>query len=216
MHWTPHYLHARVRQALYQKAHPDAPWLTPQAISLVDSMLRPNDVGAEFGSGRSTVWLARRCAHLVSVEHDVAWHARVSKVLAAEGAAHVRYLCHPRDEPDESGERSAYAQVARYLDDESIDFALVDGVYRDYVALYLLPKLRPGGLLIIDNVNRYLPSWTRAPSSLRPPQPPATAAWEQVAAELAGWRRIWTSNGVSATAIFTKVSVDSAASWLPD
>ena len=205
-HWTPRYIRARARQALYQLGHPDAPWLTPEAIRLLDSMLRPSDIGAEFGSGRSTLWLARRCAHLTSVEHDEAWHATVLATLAAEGITHVDYQCHPPDEPDAPGDRSAYAQVAQFLGDESIDFALVDGLYRDYVTLFLLPKIRPGGMLIIDNVNRYLPSPTLSPASLRPPAAPATAGWEQAAAALAGWRRIWTSSGVWDTAIFVKAS----------
>ena len=40
---------------------------------------------------------------------------------------------------------------------EGIDFALIDGIYRDHVTLFLLPKIRLGGVLVIDNVNRYLP-----------------------------------------------------------
>jgi predicted O-methyltransferase YrrM len=203
-HWTPRYIRARLRQALYQRAHPDAPWLTPEAIRLLDSMLRPSDLGVEFGSGRSTLWLARRCAHLISTEHDEAWHERVSGTLAEEGVTHVDYRCHQREEPDATGYRSAYAQVAQFLGDESIDFALVDGLYRDFVTLFLLPKIRPGGMLVIDNVNRYLPSLTMSPASLRPPAAPATAIWEQVAAALVGWRRICTSSGVWDTAIFVK------------
>jgi predicted O-methyltransferase YrrM len=210
-HWTPRYINARARQALYQRAHPDTPWLTPNAIRLLNSMLRPSDIGAEFGSGRSTLWLARRCTHLMSAEHDEAWHAKVSRVLADQQITHVDYRCHPRDEPDATGDRSAYAQAARVLDDESIDFGLVDGVYRDYVTLFLLPKIRPGGVLVIDNANWFLPSPTRSPASLRPSAAPATAAWEQAAAALAGWRRIWTSNGVWDTAIFVKTLGDRRA-----
>ena len=70
----------------------------------------------------------------------------------------------------------------------------------------LLPKIRLGGMLIIDNVNRYQPSLTMSPASPRPPAAPATAGWEQAAAALAGWRRIWTSSGVWDTAIFVKAS----------
>jgi predicted O-methyltransferase YrrM len=203
-HWTPRYIRARAREILYQRLHPDAPWLTPEAVRLLDSMLRPSDIGAEFGSGRSTSWLARRCAHLTSVEHDEAWYATVSAALAADGIARVDYQYHPSDKPDAPGDRSAYVRVAQCLNDESIDFALVDGLYRDYVTLFLLPKIKPGGMLIIDDAHRYLPSQSMSPLSLRPPAAPANAGWRQVAATLAGWRRIWTSNGVSDTAIFVK------------
>ena len=203
-HWTPRYVRARTLQALYQRTHPDAPWLTPDAIDLLGSMLRPSDVGAEFGSGRSTLWLARRCAHLASVEHDKAWHSKVAQTLARAGITNVDYRCHPPDKPDAEGGESAYAGAAQLLSDESIDFALVDGVYRDHVTMFLLPKIKVGGILIIDNVNRYLPSLTTSPASLRPPATPPTATWEQVAAALDDWRRIWTSSGVWDTAIFLK------------
>lgn len=203
-HWTPRYIRDRVRQALYQRAHPDAPWLTPEAIRLLGSMVRPTDVGAEFGSGRSTLWLAQRCAHLTSVEHDETWHAKVSGALADRGMTHVDYQRHPYDEPDVTGDRSAYARVAQNLADESLDFALVDGVYRDHVALFLLPKIRPGGLLIIDNVNWFLPSATLSPASVLPSGAPVTATWAEVGATLAQWRRIWTSCGITDTAIFVK------------
>lgn len=205
-HWTPRYVRARAREALYQRAHPDAPWITPEAIHLLDSMLRPSDIGAEFGSGRSTLWLARRCAHLTSAEHNEAWHARVSSALLSAGMTHVDYQFHPRDEPDETGDRSSYAQVAKLFHDESIDFALVDGAYRDHVTLFLLPKIRRGGVLVIDNVNWYLPSLTTSPASLSPSATPPTAAWRQAAVALSDWRRIWTSSGVSDTAIFVKAA----------
>jgi predicted O-methyltransferase YrrM len=203
-HWTPRYVRARAYEMLYQRRNPDDPWLTPEAVRLLDSMLRPTDVGAEFGSGRSTSWLAKRCAHLTSVEHDEAWFAKVSATLAAGRITHVDYRYQPVDKPDEPGDLSGYAQVAQFLGDESIDFALVDGLYRDYVTLFLLGKIRPGGMIIIDDVHRYLPSLSMAPLALRPPAGPVTAEWEQAAAVLAGWRHIWTSNGVSDTAIFVK------------
>jgi predicted O-methyltransferase YrrM len=205
-HLTPRYVWARTQQARYARAHPDDPWLTPEAIRLLGSMLRPCDIGAEFGSGRSTLWLARRCVHLTSVEHDETWHARVLGALAGEGITNVDYKWHPRDQPDATGYQSAYVRVAQHLEDQSIDFALVDGLYRDYVTLFLLPKIRPGGMVVIDDVHRYLPSLTRSPLSLRPSAAPATAAWEQAAEALAGWRRIWTSSGVSDTGIYIKAS----------
>jgi hypothetical protein len=175
-------------------------------------MLCPSDIGAEFGSGRSTLWLARRCAHLTSVEHDEAWYSKVSEALTSRGVTNVDYQYHPRNEIDEAGGESEYAHVARFFADESIDVALVDGLYRDYVALNLLPKIRTGGMLIIDNVNRYLPSLTLSPNSLPPSAAPASEVWQRVSATLAGWRRIWTSDYVSDTAIFVRTASHTSTS----
>jgi predicted O-methyltransferase YrrM len=163
-HRTPRYVYHRVRLALYERAHPDDPWLTPRAIRLLESLLRPVDRGLEFGSGRSTVWFAGRVAELTSVEHDQRWYESVSATLRQRGLGNVDYILTPQDRPTELGDRSAYARVALAFADESLDFALVDGAYRDHTAKFVLPKIKPGGLLIIDNVNWYLPSRSRAPN----------------------------------------------------
>src|SRR2546421_9596401 len=91
-HRTPRYACARARQFLYQRRNPDAPWLTPEAIRLLEPMLLPSDSGLEFGSGRSTIWLARRIARLTSVEHDAAWHAALSGQLKELELANVDYI----------------------------------------------------------------------------------------------------------------------------
>jgi len=77
-HWTPRYIAARMNEMLYQKRYPDHPWLTQMAVKILESWLKPNDVGAEFGSGRSTVWFAKRVPSLISVENDPNWYNRVS------------------------------------------------------------------------------------------------------------------------------------------
>jgi len=203
-HRTPRYLYHRTRQLIYERGHADAPWLTPAATGLLESLLRPADRGVEFGSGRSTVWFARRVAALTSVEHDERWYQTVTAALKARGLRNVDYILAPGEQPLERGSDSAYARTALSFPDDSIDFALVDGHYRDYSAKFILPKIRPGGMLVIDNVNWYLPCQSQAPNSRTAALGPLTPVWAEVAAELAGWRTIWTSSGVWDTAIFIK------------
>jgi predicted O-methyltransferase YrrM len=203
-HLTPRYVFNRTRQMLYERAHPDDPWLTPAAIRLVSTLLRPADRGAEFGSGRSTLWFAARVAALTSVEHDERWHEVVSATLKDRGLDNVEYILAPEDQPMERGGESAYARAALALPDASIDFALVDGHYRDYSAKFIMPKIKPGGMLIIDNVHHYLPCQSKSPNSRTVRLGPATEVWAAVWRELAEWRTIWTSSGVWDTAIFIK------------
>jgi predicted O-methyltransferase YrrM len=203
-HRTPRYVYQRTRQLFYERAHPDDPWLTPAAIRLLSRLLRPADMGAEFGSGRSTLWFAARVAGLTSVEHDAQWHEMVSAGLKERGISNVEYILAPGDQPMERGGESAYARTALRFPDASLDFALVDGHYRDYSAKYILPKIKPGGMLIIDNVNWYLPCQSKSPNSRTAAAGPAPGAWAEVWQELAGWRTIWTSSGVWDTAIFIR------------
>jgi predicted O-methyltransferase YrrM len=203
-HLTPRYLVNRARQLLYERSHHDDPWLTPAAIRLLTGLLCPADLGAEFGSGRSTLWFAARVAALTSVEHDARWHEEVTARLKDRGLANVAYVLAPEDQPMERGGDSAYARTALGFPDATLDFALVDGHYRDYSAKFVMPKIRPGGMLIIDNVNWYLPCRSKAPNSRTTALGPATPVWAEVGQELAEWRTIWTSSGVWDTAIFIK------------
>jgi len=203
-HLTPRYLVNRTRQLCYERAHPDDPWLTPAAIRLLEGLLSPADRGAEFGSGRSTLWFGARVCALTSVEHDERWHKAVTARLKDRGLGNVDYVLAPGDQPMERGGDSAYAKIALGFPDAVLDFALVDGHYRDYSAKFIMPKIRPGGLLIIDNVNWYLPCRSKAPHSRTAALGPATEIWASVWRELAGWRTIWTSSGVWDTAIFIR------------
>jgi predicted O-methyltransferase YrrM len=203
-HWTPLYAYNRIRLMQCERAHPDDPWLTPESVRLLTSMLRPSDRGVEFGSGRSTIWFAERVGHLTSVEHCEEWYTTVSNTLKRRELTNVDYILAPRDQPDELGGNSAYTRTARAFADESIDFALVDGLYREHVTKLVMPKVRTGGFIIVDNANWFLPSRTRSPSSRTFQLGPNGPVWADLAKDLAGWRSIWTSSGVTDTAIFLK------------
>jgi predicted O-methyltransferase YrrM len=204
-HRTPRYVYNRTRLMWSERAHPDHPWLTPEAVRLLASMLRTSDRGAEFGSGRSTIWFAGRVAHLTSVEHDKCWYDEVSAQIRGRGMTNVTYILAPQDQPAELGDVSTYARTALAFDDATLDFALVDGLYREHVSKLIIPKIKPGGLLVIDNVNWYLPPpRTCAPASRTCALGPDGAIWSQIAKILADWRAIWTTSGVTDTAIFIK------------
>ncbi len=196
-HWTPRYLRDRVAVMIEERAHPDHPWLTRDAVRFLQQALRPTDVGIEFGSGRSSIWFGRRIKHLTSVEDDREWFARVTRLIAQDDlAGKIDYRF--RSSKDE------YVGEAGLVADQSIDFCLVDGSYRDECAVQLVPKIRPGGLLVVDNINWYLPSDGVAPASRRPADGCASAAWSRFADAVQGWRRYWTSNGVTSTCIWIK------------
>jgi predicted O-methyltransferase YrrM len=203
-HWTPRYVLARSREALDHKTRPADPWLTREAIGLLDRLLRPTDVAVEFGSGRSTAWFASRVAKLTSVEDNAEWFAIVAAKLRAAGQGNVDYLHRPRDVPDDDGANAAYVRVLDGIADESLDFVLVDGIYRNHCAVRAVAKVKRGGMIAIDNVNWFLPSGTRSPTSRGLNDPPVDAVWRTFADQTRDWRRIWTSSGVTDTLIVFK------------
>ena len=206
----PRYVADRVRLAMHQRLHPDAPWLTAEATEALERWLQPHHAGIEWGSGRSTVWFARRVNRLLSVEHHPGWHRSVSAQLAASGLTNVDYRLYPcepeRIETDEWIAQMFASDYVRAVDrfaDGTLDFALVDGMYRSVCALSVIPKLRRGGLLIVDNVNWFLPSRSRAPSSRGATDTALSPTWERFEAAVGGWPLRWTENGVADTAIWT-------------
>lgn len=204
-HWSPRYLTARIQNFLFLKRYPDKPWLTPDAIEFLDQWLRKADHGAEFGSGRSTIWFAKRVSTLLSVENNPDWYNKVKQWLQDENCDHVDYLLAGENENESDLIRaSKYVNPAIELPEESLDIAVVDGRWRSQCANALICKLKPGGLLIIDNANLYLPSNSHSPNSQSIDQGPATETWRIFWESTTKWRRFWTSNGVFDTALFFK------------
>lgn len=191
-HWTPRYIVDRSLLELSQRRSPDRPWLTAAAVAFLEQWIRPGDRCIEWGAGRSSWWLAERAVDVWTTEHDAEWAAEVRS--RALGPGHVQVTLVAGDTPEEY--IGAHAEIA------SVDLAIVDGLHRDRCALRAVDLLRPGGLLVIDNVERYLPSASRSPESLGTGSP--EASWQTFTDATAGWRRYWTTNGVTDTAFWFK------------
>lgn len=197
-HITLRYIFNRISVFIYEKRSPHNPWLTADAVDILSTLLKSTDIGVEFGSGRSTKWFAKKLKFLTSIENDELWFNKVKSELTDSGLmSKVDYrLC----KTDES-----YTNQACSFFDDSIDFCLIDGAVRDQCAFLMLPKIKPGGVLVIDNINWFLPNdTTHSPDSQRTKEGCATKTWGDVSLELKKWRLIWTTNGVSDTAIWFK------------
>lgn len=197
-HLTPRYIVNRLTVMVDERLHPTHPWLTRDAVKILSSLIKPSDVGVEFGSGRSTKWFAQRLSHLTSIENNELWYEKVVHELNRAGlSGKVDYRLR-KDDDD-------YVEQAQSFLDDSVDFCLVDGAVRDRCALLMLSKIRRGGGMVVDNVNWYLPNdFTFSPDSRRTSDGCANDAWQQFAGAVKSWRVIWTSNGVTDTAIWIK------------
>ena len=192
-HWTPRYIKNRLLVIINEKLHPDWPWLTRDAILLLEKLLTPDDIGLEFGSGRSTIWFAKRVKRLISIEHDAKWFTFINEQLRRSSLTNVEYYLKKESE---------YLDIFKNIPNNSIDFVLVDGLFRDICALKSLPIIKNGGLLIIDNINWVIPSASHSPNSRK--KDFESLIWGKVWNEIKYWRKIWTTNGVTDTLIAFK------------
>ena len=217
-HWTPQYLRYRIQASLRATLHPSEPSLTPDAVKQIERLVGPESVGAEWGSGNSTPWFARRTKHLTSFETVPAYYEQIAATMRADGITNVEYHLIPHDfegeEDEDEMHRNPYVRAAYAFGDETLDYALVDSAPRGCLCAGIAPKLRRGGVLILDNANWYLPP----PASVRPPAPGTVSAvigtpgsriprhqcWPAFARLIADWPALWSSNGVQMTLVLVK------------
>ncbi len=142
----PRYFVSRLGVMVHQMRYPHAPWLTAKSIRFIEQFLTPEMKVFEWGSGRSTVWLAQRVGMLVSVEDDGAWYERVKRELA-------NYDVDYRHATDESGAQGYAGQIAEF-DDGTFDLVLVDGAHRAECLATARTKVRSGGVIVLDNADQ--------------------------------------------------------------
>jgi predicted O-methyltransferase YrrM len=197
-HWSRRYLWNRYKEYLYRRKNPDHPWLTQEAINIISSLLLPTDHILEFGSGRSTIWFANRVEKVISVENQADWFKVVEEQLKTINRKVDFVLI-------EDGEHqlAKYREKIGAIPNESIDICLVDGGPRALAAVESLPKVKRGGFMIIDNANWFIPSESKTPNSIRTTEQ-SDPLFQSFSASVKGWRVIWTSNGVTDTAIYIK------------
>lgn len=152
-----------------QLACMDVPWWTFPAIVQVERWIadRGGDVRVfEYGAGASTAWLARRCRHVVSVEHDADFF-RAAVPLLARDNVELRLVEPQRGVavPAAPSGRRGYedCDFSAYVDaigDDRYDLIVVDGRARVACFERARERLAPGGLIVFDNSerSRYAPA----------------------------------------------------------
>jgi hypothetical protein len=101
--FQPIYVARRIAYKFYELSHPDEPWIAQGAIRFCDKNLTKEQVGLEWGSGRSTAWFGARLKSLLSIEYDRSWHSTSHSTASEERIKNVecRYipLEHELNEP---------------------------------------------------------------------------------------------------------------------
>lgn len=143
----------------------DVPWWTYAAIDAVEAWLaarrRPIRV-FEYGSGASTVWLARRADEVHTVEHHRAFATSFAPNLAGLQNVEIRVV-EPRPDPrpavpsaKEGNQGLDFSDYVATIDEVggTFDLIVVDGRAREECLRRALPHLAADGLVVFDNSGR--------------------------------------------------------------
>jgi predicted O-methyltransferase YrrM len=122
-------------------SYPDEPFIPYCAAAELPTLLSRDMNVVEVGAGMSTPWLAARVGHVTSYDWNEVWFAFMQSELQRRGIHNVDLRLCTGNEP------SLFADVR----ENAIDFALIDSGIRSKCLFELWPKVRPGGLLYLDN-----------------------------------------------------------------
>lgn len=140
------------------------PWFVPAAVTALEGLITDRFVIFEFGSGASTLWFSERAGEVISVENNPAWYREVSSRLRDAGAANCELKMIPIED--------FLAEIGGYPDEHFdlvvVDCAQNDAVSRNDCVIASLPKVKPGGYLLLDDSDR--------------------AQFRELDEELAGWQ----------------------------
>jgi predicted O-methyltransferase YrrM len=131
----------------------------PRANAFLERNISHEAVGFEWGSGGSTLWFARHCRFLISIEHSAVWHSYVLRKLTSGSLRNVDYRYISLDHDESLPTQAEYSQTPGYVaeidkfPDDYFDFCLVDGHYRQACVRAAMPKIKRGGFLIIDDTH---------------------------------------------------------------
>ena len=145
--------------------HLDIPWWTFAGADAVEQFLRERNGNAivfEYGSGASTIWLAKRSKAVYSVEHDEDWAIAVQALSAPYPNIDFRFV-EPAKGPDDefgSGRKEwANRSFRNYVQEintvpVTFDLIVVDGRSRSACLLAATGKLKDDGMVVLDNSHR--------------------------------------------------------------
>ncbi len=144
------------KQRAFQAANPDAPWIVPESIPAIEGLMRPEFTVFEWGAGNSTIWLARRVGRVISVEGRRQWFEYVTSKLqehGLDGKVELILIEVPEEPTPPTRVVKAYTNKINMFDNLSLDIVFIDGHFRADCLRRGIPKIKPGGYLIVDNAD---------------------------------------------------------------
>lgn len=152
-----------------------SPWITFDAILKIKESLRSDWRVFEYGSGGSTLFWLNYGLRTVSIEHDPDWYYLVKSRLGNHPLLDYRLVTpepiqrvDTKDAPNAADPASYFSAQEDYRElrfhryvaqidefaDAYFDLVLVDGRARPSCIKHAVTKIKPGGILVLDNADR--------------------------------------------------------------
>ncbi|NCU05218.1 MAG: hypothetical protein GXC73_14660 [Chitinophagaceae bacterium] len=152
----------------------EIPWMCFGVVDYLGQWLTKKMLVFEYGSGGSTLYLSKRVKRLHSVEYDLNWYNHVNSILSLATIDGITYqFILPEKveatEQEKCGKPEAYlscmgaykglrfqqfVQSIESYPTDYFDLVIVDGRARPSCIQHAIPKIKQGGILLVDNADR--------------------------------------------------------------
>lgn len=119
-----------------------APWFVFSATIQLQQMDFKDKSVLEYGSGASTLWWAKRCKNICSIENNSEWYDLIRKEILPNNTTY--HLCEDQ------------LSYCNKVDPRNFDVVVIDGRWREEIFNKILSYNAPViSYIIIDNAERY-------------------------------------------------------------
>jgi hypothetical protein len=137
--WVRSYLEG---QSVDRDGNP-IPWITYPAIDFLSERLPRLENVFEYGSGNGTRWWAARSIRVRAIEHDFAWYEKMRRVIPRNVDLYY----------EDINDGCNYEEKI-LADQYDYDVIVIDGRRRNNCMAQSLKKIKPSGVIILDNSDR--------------------------------------------------------------
>ena len=136
-HYKYGYTNTRLRLKPLDANNEPLPWFTYPAIEYLEQLDLSHKSIFEWGSGNSSLYFAKRCRSIISIESDKNWYEYVSQELLPN-------------------QKVIFTNEVNFVDaidklNMKYDVIIIDSLLRYECALKAVHYLNRGGLIILDN-----------------------------------------------------------------
>lgn len=119
------------------------PWITYPAFDFLSARLPKIDSVFEYGSGNGTLWWASKCEQVRAVENDSEWYQKMKKTMPHNVELFFAEIATGTSYEDQI-----------LIDERSYDVIIIDGRHRNNCMTQALKRIRPHGVIVLDNSDR--------------------------------------------------------------
>jgi len=136
--------------------HSGLPWIVPESLVELEALMKPDMRIFEWGAGGSTMYWLKHNACVTTLERKCRWYFWTrERAKELPGKLDIVFI------PMGGKADEDYANAIKGFDDATFDLVYVDGEapQRGTSLKAAVSKIKPGGILLLDNSNWYKTDW---------------------------------------------------------